>query len=140
VASENAGDEFRTLAGKLSDAAGDFLWVADEEALDRLTAISGCGSGYAFQMIESFERAARSLGFDDAEARMLVRQTMAGAAEMALQSEDSAESMKQAVMSKRGVTEAGVAQMTADDIMDNLMLAVVNAAYDRAREMAAGSD
>lgn len=139
VASANMTSTQRRLAESLSAAAGDFVWVEDEERLDRLTAIAGCGSGYVFQMIESFEHAARALGFTDDEARLLVRQTMAGAAEMALSSAESAESLKESVMSKGGVTRAGVAQMTADNVMDNLMLAVVNAAYDRAREMAAGN-
>lgn len=138
VASETLSNAQRTLTESLSAAAGEYVWVDDEEALDRLTAIAGCGSGYVFQMIESFEQAARSLGFQEEEARLLVRQTMAGAAEMALSSPESAAALKESVMSKGGVTRAGVAQMTADNVMDNLMLAVVNAAYERAREMAEG--
>ncbi len=127
----------REFATRLAAASGEYLWVDDEEALDRLTAISGCGSGYAFQFIESFEAAARSLGFNDAEARMLVRQTLLGAAEMAMGSEQAARDLKQAVMSKRGVTEAGIARMTRDNATDTLMTEVVAAAFARAREMAA---
>lgn len=138
VASDNLTDPQRALTEALSAAAGEYVWVEDEEKLDRLTAIAGCGSGYVFQMIESFEQAARSLGFAEPEARLLVRQTMAGAAEMALSSSESATTLKESVMSKGGVTRAGVAQMTADNAMDNLMLAVVNAAHERAREMAEG--
>lgn len=139
VASEQLTAAQRVMAEQLARAAGEFVWVADEERLDRLTAIAGCGSGYVFQMIESFEHAARALGFSEDDARLLVRQTMAGAAKMALSSPGAAVDLKESVMSKGGVTRAGVAQMTDGDVMDKLMIKVVNAAYDRAREMAAGN-
>lgn len=138
LASDDLPAAFRDAAESLSAAVGEYVWVDSEERLDRLTAIAGCGSGYVFQMIESFELAAQALGFDADEARLLVRQTMAGAAEMALTSPLPAEALKASVMSKGGVTRAGVARLTADNVLDRLMVEVVNAAYDRAREMASG--
>lgn len=139
LANQKASQTSRDMAQRLADAVGRSLWVEDEAALDRLTAISGSGPAYLFQFMESFEKAATDLGFAEHEARLLVQQTLVGAARMAVDADAPPSELKQAVMSKGGTTEAAIHAMNRSAIMDQLMLRSVRAAFERAESLALGS-
>lgn len=114
---------------------GSCVPMASEDEIDRLTAISGSGPGYVFEIIRSFVEAAKSQGFSPETARTLVLGTVAGAAEMAMQSSDDPESLRNSVTSRNGTTEAGLVELRRDGILDDLLLKAVQAAYVRARAL-----
>lgn len=115
--------------------AGGVVWVDTEDALDRVTAIAGSGPGYVFEIARCFVEAAKQLGFTDEQARDLVLDTMAGTVEMARDSNETLETLRNNVTSKNGVTQAGLEQFHADQRLAKLFEAVTQAAYDRAVEL-----
>lgn len=131
-AAPGVSDTQRAAVQQLMDLTGTTLWVEDEDRLDRLTAISGSGPGYVFEIARSYVAAAEELGFTTHEARQLVLGTIAGTIAMALQAEESLEELRNNVTSPKGTTEAGLNALNADKALDERLRATVGAAYDRA--------
>ncbi|MDH4217103.1 MAG: pyrroline-5-carboxylate reductase [Gallionella sp.] len=127
-------DTQRADAQNILAAAGETLWVRDEEMLDAVTAISGSGPAYVFYFIEALQRAARELGFNAEEARRLSLETFLGASKLAASSEEDAGTLRARVTSKNGTTERALASMDANRIAEHILQAV-KAAETRAREM-----
>jgi len=119
----------------LMRAVGTVLWVQDEDRLDRLTAVAGSGPGYVFELARSYVEAARALGFDEGEARLLVLGTLQGTIAMARQSDMALEELRASVTSKGGTTAAGLSALNGDGSLDSLLRATLDAAYARAVEL-----
>lgn len=132
--SQVSADE-KNSAETLARSIGRYLWVKDEDTLDRVTAIAGSGPGYVFEIMRSYVLAAQSLGFSEAQARELVLQTVQASASMAQQSELSLEALRNSVTSKNGTTEAGLAQLRAEQTLEELLKKCTRAAYARAVEL-----
>ncbi len=127
--------EDKALIETLSSENGSFIWLDDEDKMDRFTAIAGSGPGYVFEIMRLFAKSAMTLGFSEEEARMLSVGTFYGAAGMADENGGSLEDMRNAVTSKKGVTLAGLEQLMADDVLGGLLNSTVDAAYKRAVEL-----
>tara|TARA_R110000868_G_scaffold6550_2_gene36986 strand:+ start:58877 stop:59656 length:780 start_codon:yes stop_codon:yes gene_type:complete len=125
----------RDSATALAHATGSASWVDEEDQIDRITAVAGSGSGYVFEIARSYVAAAEDLGFDTETARKLVLDTMAGAIEMARQSDETLETLRNNVTSKNGTTAAGLAALMQDGKLDTLMENTTRAAYARAVEL-----
>lgn len=104
-----ATDSDRNRAQALMQAVGTTVWVDDENQLDAVTATSGSGPAYVFYLIEAMTEAAQALGLPAATARQLVIETVAGAAELARQSDEDAATLRARVTSKGGTTAAAIA-------------------------------
>ena len=79
-------------------------------------------------------KAARKLGFDAKEARLLVYQTLAGSGRLLTQSEDPAGLWRSKVTSKGGTTQAAMDVFMAKDI-GGVFTAALKAARDRAQQL-----
>lgn len=123
-------DAGRALAESIMGAVGQVLWVAGEDKLDAVTAVSGSGPGYVFAFIEALERAARAIGFDDADARRLAVMTFCGASRLASQSEEPIAVLRERVTSKGGTTAAGLDVLREQGCAD-AVVAAVRAAAER---------
>ena len=88
-ANEAADAGARELAEKLLASAGITEWIAREELMDVVTALSGSGPAYFFLLIEALEDAAVGEGLPRATARALAVQTCLGAARMASEDGES---------------------------------------------------
>ena len=124
----------RMLAERILAAAGATLWVDREEGMDGITAVSGSGPAYVFYFVESLQRAAVELGFDDTAARQLAVETFTGAARLAAESPDSAAVLRERVTSKGGTTERALAELDRSGVGDAIVRAV-RAAAERSREL-----
>jgi len=127
-------DTQRAEAQNILAAAGETLWVRDEEMLDAVTAISGSGPAYVFYFIEALQRAARELGFNAEDARRLSLETFLGASKLAAGSEEDASVLRARVTSRNGTTERALASLDANRVADHILQAV-KAASARAHEM-----
>lgn len=122
-------------ASALTDAAGHTLLVDSEDAIDKVTAVAGSGPGYAFEIARCWIKSAEALGFSAVEARDLVLNTLVGSMEMAIQSDQSMDELRDSVTSKNGTTEAGLNVLRKDTVIDTLFNETIKAAYERAIEL-----
>ena len=88
-----------------------------------------------FEIARSYVAAAEAMGFEPAMAHSLVLDTMAGAIEMARQSDETLETLRNNVTSKNGTTAAGLAALRQDGQLDTLLENTTRAAYARAVEL-----
>ncbi|AGX86830.1 pyrroline-5-carboxylate reductase [Candidatus Symbiobacter mobilis] len=90
---------------------GDLFWCAQEEQLDAVTAISGCGPGYVFYFMEAMATAAAEMGLPADMAHRLTLATFAGAGTLARSSGESPETLRRQVTSEGGATHAAITLM-----------------------------
>jgi len=119
----------------LIDQTGTCIPLESEDRIDRLTAVSGSGPGYVFEMLRNYVAAAEALGFDPETARTLVFDTVTGTVEAARQSDLSLEELRNSVTSKNGTTQAGLEQLMRDGLLETLLSDTLHAAYTRAVEL-----
>ncbi|MCX7626639.1 MAG: pyrroline-5-carboxylate reductase [Candidatus Sumerlaeaceae bacterium] len=79
-----------------------------ESVLDVVTGLSGSGPAYVFYFAEALIAAAEKLGLPHGAAETLVKHTIYGASRLAIESPQSLESLRAAVTTKGGTTEAGL--------------------------------
>lgn len=124
----------RREAESILSTVGIVQWLADEEQMDAVTAISGSGPAYVFYFIEALEEAAIELGLNAEQARQLALGTFQGAAKLAAGSPDDVITLRTRVTSKGGTTERAIQTMT-DAAVKSHIIAAVRAAADRSREL-----
>ena len=137
VATAGTTDAQRALADRLLRAAGSVEWVEDEALLDPVTAVSGSGPAYVFLLAELLEQAGRAQGLPAALARRLARETVSGAgALLAASPETDAASLRVAVTSPGGTTEAALGILMDDAAWPRSMAQAIAAATQRSRALA----
>lgn len=107
-AGQHVSSEQHELAENILRAVGLTLWLKDEAQMDAVTALSGSGPAYFFLLMEVLEQAGINLGLPQEGARLLTLQTAFGAAKMALESQESAATLRARVTSKGGTTEQAI--------------------------------
>jgi pyrroline-5-carboxylate reductase len=134
-ANRNCTEQHRARVTALIAETGTCIQLSSEDEIDRLTAISGSGPGFIFEVMRSYVEAAKSLGFDDETARVLVMDTITGTVETARQSSETLEELRNSVTSKNGTTQAGLAELMRNGALDVLFHKTVQAACNRAAEL-----
>ncbi|MBA4749450.1 MAG: pyrroline-5-carboxylate reductase [Alphaproteobacteria bacterium] len=116
---------------------GKVLFVSDEKALDLRTPLTGCGPGFLFKIIESFARAAETLGVETEEAKSLARDLFIGTAKFLEQSTKEVSTLRQEVASPQGMTEAGYEAMDKahlDALIESALLAALTRSHAMEKE------
>ena len=129
-------EDDRAAVAQVLAPTGELLWVAREDDLDAVTALSGSGPAYVFYFIEAMVEAGTQMGLSAEQARRLAQQTFIGAASLAQQSSDPVALLRERVTSKGGTTFAALESMRADKVQDAIIRAL-HAARKRARELGA---
>lgn len=129
-----ATTEDKNRAEAILGAVGETVWVNSEELIDSVTAISGSGPAYVFLFLEAMQEAARELGLSAETARTLAIQTVIGSAQLAEQSSDPVDVLRQRVTSKGGTTEAALKKKAELGVKAGL-IAGMHAAAERSREL-----
>jgi len=109
--------------------------VLSESHIDAVTGLSGSGPAYVYLLLEGFVDGAVRLGVPRDTARLLMAQTMLGAAKMVLDSGEHPGKLKDMVTTPGGTTMAGLFALE-DGGARGLMMRAVAAAANRATEMA----
>ena len=130
----NAKQSDDDLAMQLFGAAGKAIRI-DEKELDAITAVSGSGPAYVFYLAEAMEQAASELGLTR-DARLLVQQTLLGAATLMLQSDDPPAELRRKVTSPGGTTEAAINHLEGNATRD-VFINAIKAAHQRSIELGA---
>lgn len=105
-----------------------------EEQFDAVTAVSGSGPAFFAYFLAQVIKAGEALGLTAADAALLAMQTMRGTALLLDQQNISPIDLVQAVSSKKGTTEAGMAKLSSP-ILSDLVQSALQAAADRSREL-----
>ena len=136
VAGPDIDDRQRDHALAMMGRTGTVVEVADEDMLDRATAVAGSGPGYVFEIARAYVAAAEELGFSHDDARALVMGTLEGTIAMAQAEADTAlGDLRDAVTSKGGTTAAGLNALNGEGGLSSLLHDTLKAAYDRAVEL-----
>jgi pyrroline-5-carboxylate reductase len=135
-ANARVSDRQRQLVQNLLKVSGPVEWVPGEADIDSVTAVSGSGPAYVFYLVECMAEAGRKLGLQADLAMRLARETVAGAGELLHQSPDDASRLRQNVTSPGGTTAAALNVLMAEDGMQPLFDAAIEAARKRAQELA----
>jgi pyrroline-5-carboxylate reductase len=132
----NVGSAHRDVAERVMQAVGEVVWVATEDDLDLVTALSGSGPAYFFLLAELLTQGAIDLGLDAHAARRLAIATLHGAGQLAHAGDGDLARLRAEVTSKGGTTEAALKQLDAADLRGTVARAL-EAAKRRSRELAA---
>lgn len=134
-ANQQVSDEQKTLSESIMRATGLTLWLDNEADMDAVTALSGSGPAYFFLVIEVLEKAGIQLGLEEKTAHLLAIQTAFGASKMALESDDSPETLRNKVTSPGGTTEKAIS-ILQDGKLEELFAKALEGAKTRSIELA----
>ena len=98
----------------LLSALGETVWVAKEDLIDSVTALSGSGPAYLFLMAEAMTEAGVAEGLPRAQAEKLARATVAGAGALLAADKSPASALREAVTSPGGTTAAALKVLMAE--------------------------
>jgi len=119
----------RALATRIVASVGEVVWVDDDAALDAVTALSGSGPAYVFRFLEGLIQGGIAVGLSAQQARQLALATLAGATQLAAQSEDPPAVLRERVTSKGGTTAAALAVFDQEDLLGMMQRAIQAAAH-----------
>jgi pyrroline-5-carboxylate reductase len=125
----------RAMADALLRAIGAVEWVANEDLIDAVTAVSGSGPAYVFHLVEALAAAGEKAGLPADIALRLARATVEGSGELMFREpEISAAQLRKNVTSPGGTTAAGIAALEAAGLAGAMTSAAL-AARDRGTEL-----
>ena len=132
---EELADGLKQQLGDLFAALGFAMWMADEDKFAALGAIAGSGPAYAARFIDALANAAVKRGLTEDIAATIARETVLGTAWMAAMTHEDMGSIAKRVASPNGTTEAGLAVLDRDHVLDELIALTVDAAVRRGSEL-----
>jgi len=135
-APEHVSGPQRAAAERVLQAVGEVVWVAIEDHLDVVTALSGSGPAYFFLLAELLTQAAVDLGLEPLVARRLAVATLHGSGQLVHSSDGDLARLRAEVTSKGGTTEAAIGSLQSADL-GGLIAQALAAATRRSRELAA---
>lgn len=105
-----------------------------EDKLDAVTALSGSGPAYMFELLRCLITSGQTIGLSAEASLELATQTMVGAAEMVRQKVGTAEELRNAVTSPGGTTAAGL-KVLHEAGFEDLIVRMLTAARDRSIDL-----
>ena len=136
VGNAQCGAASMELAEDLLSAVGQVVRLDNEGQMDAVTALSGSGPAYVFHLIEAMAAAGEAEGLPSELALQLAQATVAGAGQLAEDSDETPSQLRVNVTSPGGTTAAALAVLMDDaDGLPPLMRRAVAAAAARSREL-----
>jgi pyrroline-5-carboxylate reductase len=126
----------RQRIADLFAALGFAMWMADEQKLGALGSVAGAGPAYVARFVAALAKAGVKRGLSEEIAATIALETVLGTAWMAATRNESMESVAKRVASPKGTTEAGLAVLDHDHVLDELVAVTIDAAARRGAEMA----
>ncbi len=130
----SSSPEDQDCINKILSALGTAHELAEEDDLDRITAISGSGPAYVFEFTCALEEAARAIGLSANLARELAHRTVTGAAHLMESSDLHPKELRDQVTSPNGTTQAALESFSADELR-TIVRHAVEAARTRSIEL-----
>ncbi|WP_276203281.1 pyrroline-5-carboxylate reductase [Novosphingobium fuchskuhlense] len=114
---------------------GPAEWLAEEGAMDIVTALAGSGPAFVYRVIDALAEGAAALGLPRSQADRLALAMIEGASALAAASPHAPGELARRVASPGGTTEAGLKVLDADERLAALLTATLRAARDRSAEL-----
>lgn len=124
------------LCQNLLGGIGVVAWISDESLMDAVTALSGSGPAYIFLLISKLSAAGISAGLEPKFAHLLASQTVRGAGELAIRSEESTDELLSNVISPGGTTAAALTILDGQNGLGPLIEKTVLVAMERSKQLA----
>ena len=134
--SPDVDEQGREELNNLFSALGFAMWMADEQKLAALGSVAGAGPAYVARFVAALAKAGVKRGLTDEIATTLALETVLGTAWMAATKSESMASIAKRVASPKGTTQAGLAVLDHDDVLDQLVALTIDAAARRGQELA----
>jgi len=128
-------DGARSIVEALFSSLGNVLPCEDEDQLEALLVGCSSGTGFVFELMMYFQDWLHENGFDAEIAEKMTIDTFLGASLLASQSKENLEELQTRVVSKKGVTAAGLQSMRELEIERALRISFEKAAL-RDKELA----
>jgi pyrroline-5-carboxylate reductase len=132
----HATEEHLRLAEQLLRPVGKVLRIPESQQ-DAATALSGSGPAYVYFLVEAMVDAGILLGMPRGNALEMVKQAVYGAATMLRDSGEHPVLLREAVTSPGGTTISAIRELEKHGVRA-AVLAAIEAARDRGRELGAG--
>jgi pyrroline-5-carboxylate reductase len=132
----DADQQVRQQLNDLFSALGFAMWMADEAKLAAVGSVAGAGPAYVARFIAALTRAGQKRGLTEEIAAVIARETVLGTAWMAASTGEGMGSIARRVASPKGTTEAGLAVLDRDGVLDELIAVTIEAASRRGAELA----
>lgn len=127
--------EDKAIAEMLFKTVGEYVWVADDQAIDAVTALSGSGPAYVFLFLEALIQGGVAQGLSSDQARKLALATVSGATELAALSPLPLSELRANVTSEGGTTAAAL-EVFEQQHFSAIVQQAMAAAKQRAAELA----
>lgn len=134
--SDYASNEVRDEISQLFATLGFTIWARDETALASIGAVAGAGAAYVARFTDALAKAAVDRGLSSELASTIALETVLGTSWMAATTRESMDEIVRRVASPNGTTEAGLAVLGRDDVLDKLISLTISAASRRSAELA----
>jgi pyrroline-5-carboxylate reductase len=134
--SDDASDARREELGALFSTLGFAMWMTDEARLAALGSVAGAGPAYVARFIAALTKAGQNRGLSEEIAAIIARETVLGTAWMAATTGEDMDSIARRVASPKGTTQAGLAILDTENVLNDLIAAAINAAFRRGVELA----
>jgi pyrroline-5-carboxylate reductase len=134
--SPDADTRIQDEINNLFSALGFAIWMVDESKLAALGAVAGAGPAYVARFIAALTNAGEQRGLSRDIAATIARETVLGTAWMAATTSEDMASIARRVASPNGTTEAGLAVLDHDEVLDKLVALAIEAAAKRGAELA----
>lgn len=136
LAPGEACDEGDVAAARaLLEPLGHVEGPMSEDMLSIATGLSGCGPAYVFLLAEVMAAGAAAQGVPEDLALRLARETVAGAAQLMIESAQTPAELRRAVTSPNGVTQAALDVLMRPGAMPSVMEEAMKAATARDRAL-----
>jgi pyrroline-5-carboxylate reductase len=132
----DADQQVRQQVNDLFSALGFAMWMADEAKLAAVGSVAGAGPAYVARFIAALTRAGQKRGLTEEIAAVIARETVLGTAWLAASTGEGMGSIARRVASPKGTTEAGLAILDRDGVLDELIAITIEAASRRGAELA----
>jgi pyrroline-5-carboxylate reductase len=134
--SEDADDAQRQQLSNLFGALGYAPWMTDQAKLAAVGSVAGAGPAYVARFIDALAKAGERRGLSREIASTIALETVLGTAWMAASNGEDMASLARRVASPNGTTEAGLAVLDREAVMDQLIAVTIDAAARRGAELA----
>ena len=134
--SDDADDAVRQELSNIFSPLGFAPWLSEQAKFAAVGSVAGAGPAYVARFVAALARAGEKRGLSAELASTIALETVLGTAWMAASSGEDMASVAKRVASPKGTTEAGLAVLDHDGVLDQLIALTIDAAARRGAELA----